>query len=89
MQGGDNIGVLNAALPDIAGGFGISGCSDAAGGYGTGAFSFELGGTAKGTTTAGAGDVRVSFSAAKSNSVYGASTTVQPPALQLVPQIKF
>lgn len=76
-------------MPDIAGGFGISGCSDAAGGYGTGAFSFELGGTAKGTTTAGAGDVRVSFSAAKSNSVYGASTTVQPPALQLVPQIKF
>lgn len=76
-------------MPDIAGEFAISGCSDAAGGYGTGAFSFNLQGAAKGTVTAGAGDVRVSFSAAKSNSVYGASNTVQPPALALIPQIKF
>lgn len=29
------------------------------------------------------------FDAARSNAVYGASTTVQPPALALIPQIKY
>lgn len=30
-----------------------------------------------------------SFNAANSNSIYGASTTVQPPAIALIPQIKY
>ena len=29
------------------------------------------------------------FDAAKSSKIYGASTTVQPPAISLIPQIKF
>ena len=29
------------------------------------------------------------INAAKSNSIYGASQTVQPPALSLIPQIKY
>lgn len=29
------------------------------------------------------------FNAANSNNIYGASNTVQPPALCLIPQIKF
>ena len=29
------------------------------------------------------------FNASQSNSIYGASSTVQPPALSLIPQIKF
>ena len=31
----------------------------------------------------------VTFNAALSNSIYGASNTVQPPALQLIPQIRY
>ena len=35
------------------------------------------------------GAVRLYFDASKSNEVYGASNTVQPPALLLIPQIKY
>lgn len=31
----------------------------------------------------------LNFNAAGSNSIYGASDTVQPPALTLIPQIKY
>ena len=34
-------------------------------------------------------DCSVGFNAANSNAIYGASTTVQPPALSLIPQIRF
>ena len=33
--------------------------------------------------------VDIIFNAADSNAIYGASDTVQPPAIQLIPQIKF
>ena len=29
------------------------------------------------------------FDASKSSNIYGAANTVQPPAIQLIPQIKF
>ena len=32
---------------------------------------------------------RIIFNASNSNSIYGSSTTVQPPALQLTPQIRY
>ena len=32
---------------------------------------------------------QINFSASRYNSVYGSSTTVQPPALQLIPQIRY
>lgn len=31
----------------------------------------------------------VTFDASRSNSIYGASDTVQPPAITLIPQIKY
>ncbi len=31
----------------------------------------------------------IRFNASNSNAIYGASTTVRPPALQLIPQIKY
>lgn len=34
-------------------------------------------------------DLNITFDASESNSIYGASQTVQPPALSLIPQIKF
>ena len=55
---------------------------------GTGAFTTTAEGispTYGGTTSAA---VRFNFSADKSNSIYGASDTVQPPALTLLPCIK-
>lgn len=33
--------------------------------------------------------VKVAFAASRSSSVYGNSDTIQPPALVLIPQIKF
>lgn len=35
------------------------------------------------------GNDGISFDASRSNAIYGASTTVQPPALQLIPQIRY
>ena len=35
------------------------------------------------------GFTKAAFDASKSNSIYGNSNTVQPPALQFIPQIKF
>jgi hypothetical protein len=32
---------------------------------------------------------RAAFDASKSNAIYGASTTVQPPAVKLIPQIRY
>jgi hypothetical protein len=43
--------------------------------------------TAGGTT--GTLNAALAFNASKSNSIYGSSTTVQPPALTLIPQIKY
>ena len=40
-------------------------------------------------TEGGAGDGGFIFDASLSNKIYGNSTTVQPPALQLIPRIKF
>lgn len=34
-------------------------------------------------------DAAIGFKASLSNNIFGSSTTVQPPALALVPQIKF
>lgn len=43
-----------------------------------------------GTTTGNRISARgISFNASKANTLYGAANTVQPPAISLVPQIKF
>ena len=39
--------------------------------------------------TSGSNPAKIGFNAALSNSIYGNSSTVQPPALQLIPQICF
>lgn len=56
--------------------------------YANGAFSNE--GNTKSTISGSTTNLnKVSFDASRSSSIYGASTTVQPPAIQLIPQIKF
>lgn len=93
IQGGDNISVLSAGLPNITGSFRYTRSDE----YGftvkntVGAFSASTQSLTVKSTDGynGSGNNTVDFSANKSNSIYGASTTVQPPALTLIPQIKF
>ena len=75
---------LKAGLPNITGAMSIpktdnaqelTGASDTGALYRSGSGSTKAGGST--TTTA----VRVNFNASKSNSIYGASTTVQPPSI--------
>ena len=81
--------MLSAGLPNISGtlpnvGLGIGGNNH----NGSGAFSY--------THTAFSRDLgegysygTVGFDASRSSAIYGATNTVQPPALSLIPQIRF
>ena len=93
IQGGDSTGRLNAGLPNISGQIWNIAYQDAykSSGSSNGAFSKRTaneGTSFIGTTEQYTADGFV-FDASDSNAIYGASTTVQPPALQLIPQIKF
>lgn len=88
IQGGDSCQAIQAGLPDITGQFRDSGYHRG-GGYATGAFYNTLsdGDTSnEGASRAGG---RYGFAASRSNSIYGASQTVTPPSIQLLPQIKY
>lgn len=92
MKGGDNLSILQAGIPNITGEVRIPSARTSGNGLaGTGAFSksnfqgtafCEYGGS-------GQGDWRGEFDASLSNAIYGTSDTVQPPALQLISQIKY
>ena len=60
-------------------------------GYGGSYYVEKKQGTATGGNASSISDsyYRNSFSANRSNAIYGASATVQPPAISLIPQIKF
>ena len=85
IQGGDTTDVLVAGLPNIEG---TSVANDGAW-YESGAFFRSQ---TKGMTNCDAHNGSrniISFDASLSNEIYGNSDTVQPPALSLLPQIKF
>ena len=98
IQGGDNAKILAAGLPNIEGAFAFF-CSSKDSTWLTpsaadGAFSRygSVGGTpATEHATASTEDIYASirFSAQKSNTIYGESDTVQPPAIQLIPQLRY
>ena len=84
-KGGDTTDVLVAGLPNIEG---TSVANDGAW-YESGAFFRSQ---TKGMTNCDAHNGSrniISFDASLSNEIYGNSDTVQPPALSLLPQIKF
>ena len=90
VKGGDSISVISAGLPNITGkvyNFNVH----AAGGLSAeGVFSVEIeGGTDTGSNWNTNLNDSINFDASRSSSIYGASTTVQPPALILIPQIRF
>ena len=99
-QGGESIGQVAAGLPNITGMFmggtydnnafgyvgiidnqNINGCF-----YGGQKLSSLFVGIENNSRGAGSS---ICFSASRSNSVYGSSTTVQPPAVTLIPQIRY
>ena len=91
IQGGDSTAVVSAGLPEIYGAH----TWITLGGTGPGALgAFSISQTyetnqntaARGTATP---SYDIKFNASAYNSIYGNSTTVQPPALILIPQIKF
>ena len=85
IMGGDSVNVLNAGLPNITGKLNAIKSFDSSPYSGSFECLDSLGGVQTGGYQAG----KASFDASRSNSIYGASTTVQPPAFSLMPQIKF
>ena len=77
--------MLSAGLPNITGQFQGGDHNDS---IATGAFYFI-----EDTNSTIGGNVaqldRIGLDASRSSSIYGASNTVQPPALSLLPQIKY
>lgn len=96
LQGGNTIEEKDAGLPNITGY--VAGGAGYAGTNGTGLFreasgAFYLGNPTPnavgpgGASTPGSGYAH--FNAAYADPIYGNSTTVQPPAITLIPQIKY
>lgn len=83
LQGGDSPAVLEAGLPNITGSFGNIYYQNATGAFTKGA------GSQYGHADAMYVDSIIQFSASNSNAIYGNSDTVQPPAIVLIPQMKY
>ena len=93
IQGGDNIQVLSAGLPNIEGEIAAVGPNEFKFGLGYGAFVSKIIVNSYGKIDNSATDVKRSdgmlFDASKSNPLYGASSTVQPPSIALIPQLRY
>ena len=86
LEGGDTPAVLNAGLPNITGNIFFNGNSAASGANGCFASAGYNEFWAKGDRHDG---ININMDASRSSSIYGASNTVQPPAIVLIPQIKY
>ena len=90
-MGGDNSSLINAGLPNIKGQFELRAGAQIDNSP-TGAFYFSNGLLNYVNVTTGENNTKtnqITFSASNSNTLYGSSNTVQPPAFSLIPQIKF
>lgn len=80
------LAIFSAGLPDIQGKISVPYGDNPA--LTTGAF--ENAGARHASFTGGEANItQVKFIASNSNVIYGASNTVQPPSISLVPQIKY
>jgi hypothetical protein len=84
LQGGESVKSVEAGLPNITGTFGNTEES-----YSSFSGAFSPSHTPGGAGSDGDGGTNVVFNASKSNPIYGASNTVQPPAITLIAQIKY
>ncbi len=87
LQGGTMVKIEKAGLPNITGWH--TWLPHTSFGY-DGVFGKEGSGQNMLSTHAESGSIdRLTFDASRSSTVYGASSTVQPPAIKLIPQIKY
>lgn len=89
VKGGDNAAVISAGLPNITGEcyvYGHKEFSDNADGVFTASLGVINANLPNGDI---AGELIISFDASRYNPIYGSSITVQPPAIVLLPQIKY
>ena len=87
IQGGDSSSVKAAGLPNIVGSF----YNDSNAGVLTieGAFSYEMRNFPALSSNAKNDAGSVILDASRCSAIYGASSTVQPPALMLIPQLRY
>lgn len=86
LQGGNTVASVEAGLPNITGSFRANDQTGTSGMNG----AFYPGGDSKnGGATNNTRNYIYLFDASRSSAIYGASTTVQPPAITLIPQIKY
>lgn len=88
IQGGDTLGIKAPGLPNITGWFPADTRDYAAGNYG-GVFSQTYLNNQINGENGNSRTYKYTLDASKASNVYGASNTVQPPAIVIVPQIKF
>lgn len=95
LQGGASVQSVEAGLPNLSGkvdgAFITSTYSPGFSGE-TGVFVSHIGTTSNSNTygnNSTAYSDKITFDASKSNPIYSASTTVQSPAISLIPQIKY
>lgn len=90
MQGGNSVESIEAGLPNIVGGMYNVPIAHLSTAHWTGAFKQTAGyASTQGAGTAG-NNVDVVFSASYYNSIFSDNvTTVQPPAITLIPQIRY
>lgn len=79
IWGANSFGYLAAGLPNITGRMGNT---DSTSSSATGCF-YRSGTSGKLENTNGSADPNIYFDASRSNSIYGASSTVQPPAIKV------
>ena len=90
IQGGDTTATKVAGLPDATGTWdGVTTRSTVSIPTLTGVFTNIGNGTAARCSTGYNTDTKMQFKLSSANAVYGASNTVQPPAIVLLPQIKY
>ena len=89
MQGGDTPSIKEAGIPNITGSSGVQPYVNPSGFFG--ALYFTNAQTQVGAGEGTAWNTRgyVSLDASRSNPTYGNADTVQPPAIALIPQIKY
>lgn len=85
LEGSDAESIIGAGLPNITGAFPVS--AALASSYSSGAFYVSSSFSGNGQDPQP--NFLIGFSAARANSIYGNSTTVQPAAIKLIAQVKY
>lgn len=89
LQGGNAPASVDAGLPNITGQSNVFNSNQDESYNGAFSTSVLLDGNWAGSSGAGKYKTRLCFDASKSSTVYGKSETVQPPAVTLIPQVKY